>query len=413
MNGKPCASSDRAKCWSDINFAIAERHVKKLQRRIYAACYHNDIEKVKTLTHLMVHSFYAKALAVKRVCSKPGSKTAGVDGVLWLTDSEKFNAIYSLRPRGYKAKPLKRVYIQKSGGRRRPLGIPAMKDRAMQTLYRFALEPIAEFHTDEHSYAYRPGRNVDGAISRMEKCLSDNPKRQWVLKADIESCFENISHEWLLEHVPMERKILQKFLKAGYVERDEWYPTEKGVAQGGSISGTLCNLTLDGLEDVLAADVSSKVDVIRYADDFIVITDNQALIVQEVIPVVEKFLSERGLRLSKEKVGVFSVEDGLTFLGWNIFRQNRLIVTVPSRKAVKSFLEKITKIALSKKYSSEEERRKNMKHVIRGWCRFYYTATWPSLADIEFEVSRLVSKLTGNRYLVEGVEKDFARFEFY
>lgn len=400
MNGKPYTSSHGITCWKEINFSTAGYCVKKLQRRIQAACYQGDITKLEILIHLTLHSFYARALAVKHVCSRPGGKTPGVDGVLWLSDQDKFDAIHHLRLRGYRPKPVKRVYIKKSSGGRRALGIPTLQDRAIQTLYKFALEPIAEFLADEHSYAYRPGRNVNGAIAQVRKYMSEHPEYSWVLKADIQSCFENISQDWLLEHIPMDKKFMWKFLRAGYVAHKKWYPTDTGLSQGGSLSNVLCNLTLDGLEDVLAVHVASDVGVVvRYADDFLILTNDKFALVQEVVPAVEKFLSERGLNLSEEKTKYLSLDTGVTFLGWRLYRQDGRIISIPSEKAVQSLREKVEKIVLYKKFPSLEEQKKKLKFTIRGWNRFYQSATFPFMMNLKYEIILLVKRLSGNRDL--------------
>lgn len=410
MYVKSCASSDIPRCWSDINFIKADFYVKKLQRRIYAACLQVDIGKLTTLIHLMIHSFYARALAVKRVCSNKGRNTFGIDNTKWITDSQKFDAIFDLNKRGYKPKPLLRMYIDKSDGRKRPLGIPTMKDRAMQTLYGFALQPIAEFLADKHSYGFRPRHSVNDAIFHIADVLTDNPKYEWVLEADIISCFDNIDHDWLIENIPMDRDILRMFLKTGYVERGIWYPTVRGTPQGGCISAILCNMTLDGLERTLKKSISSNVDFVRYADDFIVLADNKAVLVQEVIPVIRKFLSERGLELSDKKTSITNIKDGIVFLGWNIFKQNSKIIRTPSRRAVNSLLEKIENIVKVNSCSAKEISDK-LKSIIRGWLNFYKFSTPPSLAEIEVEAVTLIYEISGDHRLAEFVGKQFFRYQ--
>ena len=405
MNGKPYTSSHKAKCWQEINFSIAKCHVKKLQRRIQAAYCQADMGKLKSLIHLTLHSFYAKALAVHYVCSRPGKNTPGIDEILWKSDRDKFEAICSLRLRGYRPKPLKRIYIKKSNGRRRMLGIPTLRDRAMQTLYRFVLEPIAELLADKHSYAYRPGRGVKDAILLLERCMSEY---LWVLKADIQSCFDNISQEWILQHIPMDKKILRKFLRTGCIDHKKWYPTNRGVAQGGSLSNIICNLTLDGLKDVLAVNVGTDIEVIRYADDFIIFADNKAVLVQDVISAVEQFLSERGLHLSKEKTSVFPMEAGIIFLGWSLSWQEGELISVPSQRAIQSFKEKVEKIVLDEGFLSLAEKKKKLQSIIRGWKSFYRMATFPFMEGMEFETVMLINQLSGIPDLAVAASKAFS-----
>lgn len=432
MSDKKCAASDRPQCWKEIDFKKANQRVKKLQRRIYAACSQDNTDKAITLINKMLHSFYAKAYAVQHVCSTHGRKTPGVDGVLWLTDEEKFRAIHTLRLRGYRAKPLKRVYKKKPEGGSRPLGIPAMRDRAVQTLYKLALEPVMEFFSDEHSYGFRQGRNVQDAILYLTTYLSEHPKCEWILKSDIDSCFDSISHEWLLNHLPGNTKILRRILKSGIIDGGVWHPTNKGVPQGGSVSSVLCNLSIDGLERVctnipsdvyvdypsdiytdIPADMNTDkvlnipVCVSRYADDFVVCTDELDGLVQEVIPVIEKFLIKRGLRLSEEKTNVFHIRDGFTFLGWDISKQNGAIMCVPTKRAINSLFEKIQKIVLNDGCFTEKEVKRKLKCLIRGWLNFYSIATEPYLRGLEFDLVMFMNRLPGNRYLVDDITKIF------
>jgi RNA-directed DNA polymerase len=206
---------------------------------------------VKALQWLLTHSFYGRALAVKRVTHNQGKNTPGVDGAIWSTPASRYKAIDTLRRRGYQPQPLRRVYIPKANGKLRPLGIPTMKDRAMQALYLLALLPVAETTADPNSYGFRPKRSTADAIEQCFTVLARKIGPQWVLEGDIRGCFDNISHAWMLTHIPTDKEVLRKWLKAGFMENRKLFPTEAGTPQGGIISPTLANLTLDGLERLL------------------------------------------------------------------------------------------------------------------------------------------------------------------
>ena len=203
-----CASSaERKTVWKGIDFARCERRVRKLQVRIAKAQKEGRYNKVTALQHLLVTSFEAKGLAVKKVTSNKGKRTAGADHVLWDTDAKKINAVSSLKRRGYKALPLKRVNIPKKNGKMRPLGIPTMKDRAMQALYLMALEPIAETTADANSYGFRKFRSAADAMDALHRWLSKDCSPQWILEGDIKGCFDHISHQWLLDNVRIDKHI--------------------------------------------------------------------------------------------------------------------------------------------------------------------------------------------------------------
>ena len=412
MSTKLCTASDTSIPWQQIDFKKADRRVKKLQKRIALAYGDNEMDKVVSLQHKMIHSFYAKALAVKRVTSNKGNHTPGIDGVVWLTPEEKMEAVFSLNRRGYKPKPLKRVYIRKSNGNWRPLGIPTFKDRAMQTLYKFALEPIAEATADNGSYGFRWKRSVGDAVMACATTLSASPDLQWILKADIQSCFDNISHEWILNHIPMDKEILWKILNCGFVSQEEYYPSDKGIPQGGCLSSVICNMALDGLEGILTEQCES-ICFIRYADDFIVIGPSREILVQSIVLAIQKFLSERGLFLSYEKTIITKVQNGFSFLGYEVYWQEGKVYLIPARKSIDSLLH--TVYGLMPFYGTrQEEAYEPLKHAIRGWMNYYAGIAVPqSLLSAEAEILSLLISLAGDKRTVEFIEKIFSSYDKY
>ena len=343
--------------WKNIDWHKAEREVNRLQIRIVKATQQKDYNAVKRLQYLLTHSFYAKALAVKRVVTNDGRKTPGVDGVLWNTPAKKMKAVLSLTDKGYRARPLRRVYIEKKDKKKkRPLGIPTMYDRAIQALYALALEPVAETTADRKSFGFRKGRCAQDACEYLFNALSRkhiSPK--WVLEGDIKGCFDHISHDWLLANITMDKNILKQFLKAGFIYQRELFPTVEGTPQGGIISPILANMTLDGIEKKLVerfhtnalGKVDSrfknahKVNFVRYADDFVVTAATPELAL-EAKELIREFLAERGLELSDEKTVVTNIDDGFDFLGWNFRKYNEKLIIKPSQKAVKAIVSNIS-----------------------------------------------------------------------
>jgi RNA-directed DNA polymerase len=252
MAGAPINESAE---WNSIYWKAARKQVRRLQMRIAKAVQEKRWNKVRALQHLLTRSLAAKLLAVQRVTSNKGKKTPGIDGVLWQGARAKWRAVQSLRRRGYRAQPLRRIYIPKKTGKKRPLSIPTMMDRAMQALYKLALAPVAETIADPHSYGFREGRSCADAVAAAFNFLSKPNSATWVLEADIKGCYDNISKEWLLDNIPMDETILAKWLDAGYVEEGITYPSRKGTPQGGIISPTLANMTLDGLEEAIKSAV--------------------------------------------------------------------------------------------------------------------------------------------------------------
>jgi len=228
--------------WIDIDWKKVTQSINRLQTRITKAVLEGKWQLVKRLQYLLTHSFHAKLLAVNKICQNKGKRTAGIDGEKWLTSKAKMNAALNLSDESYKAKPLKRVFIEKPGKKKkRPLGIPTMHDRAMQALYALALDPIAEATADIASFGFRKFRSAQDACEQAFNCLCRRTSAQWVLEGDIKGCFDNINHLWLLDNIPMDKSILKQFLKAGFVYKHHLNPTKAGTPQGGIISPILAN----------------------------------------------------------------------------------------------------------------------------------------------------------------------------
>jgi RNA-directed DNA polymerase len=273
MSAATLARAPSGAAWDGINWAGVQRHVRGLQARIVKATQGGRHNKAKALQWLLTHSFSGKALAVKRVTENKGKNTPGVDKATWKTPVAKTNAIASLKRRGYSPLPLRRVFILKKNGKMRPLGIPVMKCRAMQALHLLALAPIAETTADRNSYGFRPERATADAGEQCFNSLAKKASPEWVLEADIEGCYDNISHDWMIANIPTDQVNLKKWLKAGFVYQNELFPTDAGTPQGGIISPVAANMTLDGLEALLAEKFPQakrsglKMNMVRYADD--------------------------------------------------------------------------------------------------------------------------------------------------
>ncbi|MFM0120133.1 group II intron reverse transcriptase/maturase [Paraburkholderia sp. RL18-101-BIB-B] len=368
--------------WHAIDWRRVERNVRGMQIRIAKATREGNWRRVKALQRMLTRTLSAKLYAVRRVTQNQGARTAGVDRELWDSPESRWLAVGRLKRHGYRPLPLRRVFIPKANGKERPLGIPTMQDRAMQALHLLALEPVSESTSDPNSYGFRLNRSTADAMAQIRVCTARKTSSRWVLEADIKGCFDHINHDWLENHVPMDKAILRKWLKAGLVYKGQLQATEAGTPQGGIISPTLANVTLNGLEQDLALHLGaklglvkaekSKVNVVRYADDFVITGISKELLENEVRPRVEAFLAARGLQLSEEKTRVTHIDDGFDFLGWNFRKYSGRLLIKPSKKNAQTFYRKVADVISGNKTVTQETLIRLLNPMLRGWAQYHH-----------------------------------------
>jgi len=387
--------------WKAIDWLRVRQEVRRLQMRIAKATQAGKHRKAQALQWILTHSKAAKLLAVHRVTTNRGAKTPGVDNVIWRTDRQKLQAAINLKRHGYRPRPLRRHYIPKANGKLRPLSIPTLHDRAMQALYALALAPIAETLADKNSYGFREGRRCADALEQCFTCLARRASAPWVLEGDIKACFDEISHDWLLENVPMDKQMLKAWLKAGYWENDQLFPTEAGTPQGGLASPILANLTLDGMEQVAktAAGRKDKVHFIRYADDFVVTGASKEILEQKVKPALTAFLLARGLRLSEQKTVLTHISEGFDFLGHTVRKYGDTLLITPAKSKVEVMRRQISEWIHSAVGHTQEALLRQLNPRLRGWANYYrHGASKRTFSKLDYHVYKGVKRWIHRRH---------------
>lgn len=373
-----------SKDWRQIRWPEVMQELRRMQAEIVKAERAGDQRRVFALQDQLVQSQAARFAAVRQVTSNDGRYTPGVDGDIWKSPQQKMQAVEQLTKKGYRPEAARRVYIPKDDDRTRPLGILTMTDRAMQALYALALDPVAETRADPHSYGFRKHRCTADAILACANIFAEKNPPQWVLEADIEECFDSISHAWLLKHIPLDKALLRGWLQAGYMEKGQFHHVRRGLPQGGIISPILANMTLDGMEAMLTtyfqhnAQISarSKIAFVRYADDFIVAGASKKMLQDEVKSLLSNFLNERGMRFSLKKTTITPVSEGFEFLGYHLKLDSALfgrgtVKITPSQKSLGRVLRSIEQAIDSRPEASASQLIQALDPIISGWTRFY------------------------------------------
>ncbi len=381
--------TERTTDWNSVNWKDANRVVRRLRQRIFKATKDGDLKRVRSLQKLLMHSYSNIVLSVRRVTQlNSGKKTAGVDKLLVLTPAARGTLVDILTKFiPWKPLPVKRVYIRKSNGKQRPLGIPCIIDRCLQAIVKNALEPYWEAQFERTSYGFRPGRGVHDAIERVHSMSKANSTKSWVVDADIEGCFDNIAHEPLMKAVGNfpARKLIQQWLKAGYVDKGVFHDTESGVPQGGIISPLLANIALHGMESALSIQYNKDGHtlghrgIVRYADDLVVFCRSQEDTLL-VVDILSNFLKTRGLALSKAKTKIVHLTEGFNFLGFHIrwyqdknTKLGQKVLIKPSKESLQDVRNHLRQVWLENKSNNVNYLIAKLNPIIRGVANYYRT----------------------------------------
>lgn len=375
--------------WNRVNWHYSNRVVRNLRQRIFRATREQNWKKVRSLQKLLMRCYSNILLAVRRVTQQnSGKHTPGVDKLLVLTPEARgalVDALGKFIP--WKPLPSKRVEIPKPNGKKRPLGIPSIIDRCLQAIVKNALEPCWEALFEGTSYGFRPGRSAHDAIEKIYGICRPNKRKKWVVDADIQGCFDNIDHDYLMKSIDNfpARKLIHQWLKAGVMDKGVFHETDSGTPQGGIVSPLLANIALHGMEQALGVKYDyrgqsiGKRIVVRYADDFCVFceTEEDAL---NCVEVIKGWLAQRGLNISPEKTSIKHLTKGFDFLGFNIrhYRDTNTatgwkLLIKPSAKSVQKVRAKLRDIWLSPTRFRLPELLKKLNSVIRGWSNYFRT----------------------------------------
>jgi RNA-directed DNA polymerase len=358
--------------WSQINWQKVNKLLRNLQRRIFRARKLGQWKQLRRLQKLLQKSYANLLISVRQITQiNQGKNTPGIDKEVIKTPEGRVKLVNNwVMPQ---AKPTRRVYIPKSNGKKRPLGIPTTRDRVAQNIVKNYLEPEWEAVFEPNSYGFRAGRSCHDAIGQVFNRFRDSTagRNKWILDADIKGCFDNLAHESILNSIKSTpgENLIRDWMKAGYVYEGIKHPTDTGTPQGGICSPLLSNIGLHGLEKMVKTH-NSKLGIIRYADDFI-ITSKTIEEIEEILPRVKHWLAERGLELSTEKTKIVHIDEGFDFLGFNVRSYKEKLLIKPQKEKVLALCKEVGKTIKKMATVRQEILIKKLNPILRGFANYY------------------------------------------